>query len=374
MPFDIAQIFRTNKTLAIWAAFFGLVWLTSYYGLFGLVFITYILCFLFNGPIERLAAKTHWPRALWTTVVYLVFLAVVLTIISSVVPKLGAESSAFLKKLPETLETLRKHLDQWAWLAPDMAAPISKVKDYLALEALVGFKAETLFAVAVNSFNQISTYVSTFLLGTLFSFLIMLDFPKLRAKTIGLRDSRLRDIYDVTAGSVVRFAVVVGMGFRAQMMIAGVNTVLTALGLYVLGIQPVGLLSTVVFFCGLIPVLGTFISSAPIVLVAVNTVGPSHALWAIVMIILVHTIETYILNPRIVAAMFKISPLVTLMILYVGHKLFGLWGMVLGVPVSVFVFRYVILGLNLEVGGGAPRAPSPSASAQEGAAKEGGRG
>ena len=348
MAFDIAQILRTNKTLAIWAAFFGLVWLTSYYGLFGLVFTTYILCFLFGGPIEKLAARTRWPRALWTTAVYLVFLAVVLTIISSVVPKMGTESAAFLKKLPDTLETLRKHLDQWAWLAPDMAAPISKVKDYLALEALVGVKAETLFALAVNSFNQITTYVSTFLLGTLFSFLIMLDFPKLRARTISLRDSRLRDIYDVTARSVVRFAVVVGMGFRAQMMIAGVNTVLTALGMYLLGIQPVGLLSTVVFFCGLIPVLGTFISSAPIVLVAVNTVGPSHALWAIVMIIIVHTIETYVLNPRIVAAMFKISPVITLMILYVGHKLFGLWGMVLGVPVTVFILRHVILGVDMD--------------------------
>lgn len=348
MPFDIAQILRTNKTLVIWAAFFGLVWLTSYYGLFGLVFITYILCFLFNGLIERLAAKTRWPRVIWAVVVYLVFLAAVLTIISSVVPRIGAESSAFFKKLPDTLETLRTHLDQWAWLAPDMAAPIAKVKDYLTLEALVGVKAETLFSLAVNSLNQISIYVSTFLLGTLFSFLIMLDFPNLRAKTIALRDSRLRDIYDVTARSVVRFAIVVGMGFRAQMMIAGLNTLLTALGMYVLGIQPIGLLSTVVFFCGLIPVLGTFISSAPIVLVAVNTVGPSHALWAIGMIIIVHTIETYILNPRIVAAMFKLSPLVTLMILYVGHKLFGLWGMVLGAPVSVFILRYVILGVDLE--------------------------
>ncbi|MFU2208593.1 AI-2E family transporter [Solidesulfovibrio sp. C21] len=348
MAFDIVQFLRTNKTLTIWAAFFGLVWLANFYGLFGLVFITYILCFLFNGLIHTLAVKTRLPRTLWAAVVYIVFVTVVLTIVSSVLPKLGSESTSFLKKLPDTLETLRGHLDNWAWLAPDMAAPIAKVKDYLSLEALVGVKAQTLFTIAVNSFNQISTYVSTFLLGTLFSFLIMLDFPNLRAKTISLRDSRLRDIYDVTARSVVRFAVVVGMGFRAQMLIAAVNTILTAIGMHFLGIEPVMLLSTVVFFCGLIPVLGTFISSAPIVLVAVNTTGPHHALWAIVMIIIVHTIETYILNPRIVAAMFKISPLVTLMILYVGHKLFGLWGMVLGVPVSVFIFRYVILGSDLQ--------------------------
>ena len=346
MSFDLVQFLRTNKVLAIWGAFFGLVWLISLYGLFGLVFITYILCFLFHGPIERLANVTRCSRILWSVIIYLVFLTVVLSLLSFVLPKLGSESTAFLKKLPDTLEKLRGHLDEWAWLVPDMAAPIAKVKDYLALESLVGVKAETLLAVVITTFTQISNYVSTFLLGTLFSFLIMLDFPNLRAKAIGLRHSRLHDIYDVTARSVVRFAVVVGMGFRAQMFIAAVNTLMTALGMLLLGIEPIALLSTVVFFCGLIPVLGTFISSAPIVLVAINTTGPGHALWAIVMILIVHTIETYVLNPRIVAAMFKISPVITLMILYVGHKLFGLWGMVLGVPVTVFIFRHVILGAD----------------------------
>lgn len=346
MSCDILQFLRANKVLVIWAAFFVLVWLISTSGLFGLVFITYILCFLFHGPIERLASLTRISRIFWTVLLYLVFLAVVLTVLSFVLPKLGAESTAFVKKLPDTLERLRDHLDQWAWIVPDMAAPIAKIKDYLALEALVGVKTETLFALVVTTFTQISTYVSTFFLGMLFSFLIMLDLPGLQAKTLLLRNSRLRDIYDVTARSVVRFAVVVGMGFRAQMLIAAVNTLLTSCGMWLLGIEPIALLATVVFFCGLIPVLGTFISSAPIVLVAINTTGPGHAMWAIVMIIIVHTIETYVLNPRIVAAMFKISPVVTLMILYVGHKLLGLWGMVLGVPITVFLFRHVILGTD----------------------------
>lgn len=350
MSFDILHFLRVNKILVIWGAFFALVWLISASGLFGLVFITYILCFLFHGPIERLATMTRCSRILWTVIIYLLFLALVLTILAFILPKLGAESTAFLKKLPETLENLRGRLDQWAWIVPDMAAPIAKVKDYLALEALVGVKTETLFTLVITTFTQISTYVSTFLLGMLFSFLIMLDLPGLRARTIALRKTRLHDIYDVTARSVVRFAVVVGMGFRAQMLIAAVNTVMTAIGMLVLGIEPISLLSTVVFFCGLIPVLGTFISSAPIVLVAINTTGPGHALWAIVMIIIVHTIETYVLNPRIVAAMFKISPVITLMILYVGHKFLGLWGMVLGVPISVFLFRHVILGTDASNG------------------------
>jgi len=248
MAFDVAQFLRTNKVLAIWGAFFGLVWLINFYGLFGLVFITYILCFLFHGPIERLATVTRLSRILWTVVIYVVFLAVVLTLLAFILPRLGAESTAFLKRVPDTLEKLRGHLDEWAWIMPDLTAAIAKVKDYLSLEALVGVKTETMFSIIINTFNQITTSVSTFLLGTLFSFLIMLDFPKLRTKAIQLRQSRLRDIYDVTARSVVRFAVVVGMGFRAQILIAAINTALTALGMLALGIEPIALLSTVVFF------------------------------------------------------------------------------------------------------------------------------
>jgi predicted PurR-regulated permease PerM len=64
---------------------------------------------------------------------------------------------------------------------------------------------------------------------------------------------------------------------------------------------------------------------------------------ALLMISFVHMVEAYILNPRIVSAVFKINPLLTLIILYVGHSLFGLWGVLLGVPVSVYVYRYILM-------------------------------
>jgi predicted PurR-regulated permease PerM len=57
----------------------------------------------------------------------------------------------------------------------------------------------------------------------------------------------------------------------------------------------------------------------------------------------VHVVEAYILNPRIVSAVFKINPLLTLIILYLGHSLFGMWGVLLGVPTAVYVYRYIIL-------------------------------
>lgn len=66
-----------------------------------------------------------------------------------------------------------------------------------------------------------------------------------------------------------------------------------------------------------------------------------------------HFVEAYILNPRVVSAIFKINPLLTLIILYLGHTLFGIWGVLLGVPTAVYVYRYIIL-TPLDTGSGDP--------------------
>jgi predicted PurR-regulated permease PerM len=67
------------------------------------------------------------------------------------------------------------------------------------------------------------------------------------------------------------------------------------------------------------------------------------AVKSIIMIAFIHAVEAYILNPNIVSAVLKINPLLTLIILYLGYTLFGLWGALLGVPVAVYVYRYIIM-------------------------------
>ncbi|MEE9436023.1 MAG: AI-2E family transporter, partial [Candidatus Adiutricales bacterium] len=119
-------------------------------------------------------------------------------------------------------------------------------------------------------------------------------------------------------------------------------TTLTTIGLYILDIHPIVVMASIVFFAGLVPVVGTFISSAPICLLAFNSGGINLVFLAMIMIILVHTLETYVLNTRIVSAVLKINPVLVLIILYMGHTLFGLWGVLLGVPVAVYIFRYAI--------------------------------
>ncbi|MFH1137885.1 MAG: AI-2E family transporter [Pseudomonadota bacterium] len=342
MAFNIAGFIRVNKRFFIWAVFFSLLFLMR--GMFGLIFLTYILCFIFNGLIERLSARTPLPRRLWTVIIYLTFLTLLVALGAVVAPTMGAESTIFFKQLPHTIDQFHDYLDKQAAAQPNLSLVYFRLKHFLSLERLLGMDGQTVTSIFLASFNRVTHYFSFFLLGTLFSFFILFDFPNLKARARALKNTRLKEIYEETADSVVQFALVVGAAFQAQIMIAWVNTALTALGLYLLNIEPVALLSAIVFFCGLIPVLGVFISSAPILLLAFNSGGAAVFSFALLMILIVHLVEAYILNPRIFSAVFKINPVLTLIILYLGHKFLGLWGVVLGIPITVYLYRYAILG------------------------------
>ena len=53
MTFNISEFIRVNRVYFIWAVFMGLLYL--FRNMFGLVFITFIMCFIVSGA-------THWIR------------------------------------------------------------------------------------------------------------------------------------------------------------------------------------------------------------------------------------------------------------------------------------------------------------------------
>ncbi|MFP6739806.1 MAG: AI-2E family transporter, partial [Planctomycetota bacterium] len=60
-------------------------------------------------------------------------------------------------------------------------------------------------------------------------------------------------------------------------------------------------------------------------------------------ILVIHLIEAWILNPKILGDMLHLHPVMVLAILAVGEHFFGVWGLLLGVPVIVYILRFVIL-------------------------------
>lgn len=181
-------------------------------------------------------------------------------------------------------------------------------------------------------------------LALLLSFFITLDVPRLAKGLRRLQESRASHFYEEIAPGLISFGRLIGRAFQAQGVIALVNTVLTFAALKFLNVENEFFLSAIVFICSFIPVLGTVLSSVPIAAMAMIQDGGSFmlAVWVVVAILVIHFIETSVLNPKIVGEMLHLHPVMVLAILTISEHFFGIWGLLLGCPVMVYIIRFVI--------------------------------
>jgi predicted PurR-regulated permease PerM len=161
---------------------------------------------------------------------------------------------------------------------------------------------------------------------------------------------------------------------RGQLTIMLVNGTLTLIGLLILKVPFAFALAFLATILYVVPIFGTILSSIPIVLLALTGGGLSKGLLALGWILVIHALETYVLNPKIMGDASKIHPVLIVLALVVGERSSGIVGALLAVPVAsvvVAVFRFLHRKLaELDERAAVPPDRSSPAAAPEPAPKE----
>ena len=236
MPFSISAFIRVNRVYFIWAAFMALLYL--FRDMFGLVFITFIMCFIASSITHNLRRKYHWSRRSIVIGIYILFLVGVAAFLTLIPTRILSETINFTEQLPNSMNTFKSWVITLTDINEMIAPLIAQIKNVLLPETAVVSAWNIVRGVLEKGLH----YFGWFFLAMLFSFLIMFDLPHLSKGVRHLRFTRLSEAYHETADSIILFAKVVGENFRAQLIIPAINTVLTAICLHILGINAVALL------------------------------------------------------------------------------------------------------------------------------------
>ena len=97
------------------------------------------------------------------------------------------------------------------------------------------------------------------------------------------------------------------------------------------------LVSFIIGVTNIIPFFGPFIGAIPSFLL-ILFVAPVKALWFLVIILIIQQIDGNIIGPKILGDSLGISPFWILFSILIAGKLLGFIGMVLGVPLFVFIY------------------------------------
>ncbi len=351
-----------GRKLLIWGIFFLVLYLLRHF--LPLIFLTFVFAYIAEHGVQGLAHRIRSRKAR-TAIVFLLMISVIGLVVTYLGPELKNQAADFLKTAPDYLHEVDRIVEEQRKTQPWVGEILGDRKAKDLLGDLLGIHGQTSVEAApppgeplpsllpeqsgtetlrklFSIFKNAVGLTTAFLLALLFAFLIVRDLPRISRGVVALKGTKLRFLYDEVANSVFRFGLVLGRFLEAQLVIALVNTALTTIGMTALGIRPLAFLAGVVFLCSFIPVAGVFISTVPICLVALKISGFSLVLWVILMVTLVHMVEAYVLNPMIMGHHLKLNPVLVLAVLIVGHELFGLWGLLLGVPTVTYFFTHAI--------------------------------
>jgi predicted PurR-regulated permease PerM len=126
---------------------------------------------------------------------------------------------------------------------------------------------------------------------------------------------------------------VIGGYIRGQLIMSSTIGLLVGIGMTIAGMPYGVLLGVVAFILEFVPIIGTILSGAFCVLLALSK-GWVIALIVLIYFVIVHVVEGDILAPRIVGRAVGVHPAVSLFALLAGAELFGIWGAVLGSPLA----------------------------------------
>src|SRR5258708_24322708 len=139
---------------------------------------------------------------------------------------------------------------------------------------------------------------------------------------------------------------VIGGYIRGQLILSLLIGLLVGFGMALLHVPFAILLGVLAFVFAFVPVLGTFISGAACVLLAL-TQGWVWAVIVLVYFIFIHIFEGDLVGPRIVGKAVGLHPIVSLVALIAGSELFGIWGAIFASPIAGIV-QALLIALWLE--------------------------
>ncbi len=296
---------------------------------------------LFPAAVGPKAARAR--RLVSLSLASILILGIVVLVVILVIPQLTQSIMTLAERLPEELAVLQ------AWLT-GIVADYPDIRDAIAtysfdLEYFGRIVADFLSKGASSFFSSTFSFAASIVNGIVMAILGIVFAYYLLAKkeTFGSQARRLlqaflppawaRKILSVaalTSHTFARFitgqcleAVILGLMFLATMLLFGFPYAM--------------LISVLITFTALIPIVGAFIGCfVGMLLIAI--INPVLSIWFLILFLVLQQIEENLIYPRVVGNSVGLPAIWVLVAFTVGGKLYGIIGMLVFIPLCSVLY------------------------------------
>ena len=291
-----------------------------------------ILYYLMNPVVDYLE-KQRIPRIY--SIIGLFVLVVALIVWGSVViiPKIQEQTVSFVGNFPKYVDTIDNKLTEI------LRDPLfNQFRDQLesAGEKFVSSAGDMLQDISKSTVQSLGSFVgavATVLVAVLtmpfILFYLLKDGKQLAPYFVKFLPTRMRK---PTLKVLAEMNDQVSSYIRGQLTVAFAVAIMFMIGFAIIGLDYAVTLGIVAGFLNLIPYLGSFLAMIPAVFLAI-VAGPVMLVKVLIVFALEQTIEGRLISPLVLGNQLAIHPVTILLVLLTSGKLFGIIGVILGIPV-----------------------------------------
>lgn len=274
--------------------------------------------------------------------VYLLVIIFLVLIFSFVLPQLVKSISGLINYIPQYSKELFNTID-------NMVDKVIINETMLeTIEKTSASVVSTMKTVLSNAVPAIVSFISNFasnviniVIAVIVSIYLLFDKDHLKYQyrvivRAFLSEKNANRVLRVTELTANTFSDFIG----GQIIDAIIIGVLCSIGLFVLNIPYALLIGTIVGFTNIIPYFGPWIGSIPSVFI-LFMVKPMYAIIFIIFIVILQQVDANIIYPNIVGSSVGLEALFVTFSIIVGGGLFGLVGMILGVPTFAVIYTLI---------------------------------
>lgn len=338
------------------ASAFGVVWQVAFPVVLGGM-MAYVLNLLMNQFEKRLYPNTdkkwlqHTRRPLAIVLSILVITLVVAGIIGLVVPQLITAISTLVEAVPTVTNSVQTWVEEQQHLIP-MFNDLMEQVDFNWSSVMSSFAEignRLLRGVAESSVSLLSSSasaVTTFVLSVMFALYILVSKEKLGKNFNDILISYLSDEQVRIVKNILNVTDDVFSNYITGTVIeAFILGFIVSLGLWAIQMPYAAMLGALQGALAFIPLVGAFLAGFVGVIIQF-AVSPINALIYLIFVIVVQQLEGDLIYPRVVGDSIGLPGMWVLAAVTVGGGLFGISGILLGVPVFATIYKLFSLDIS----------------------------
>lgn len=310
---------KISPSIVIFTALFiAGIWLAmQIQAIIFMTFIAYIISVGLNKGIDKLENRFKLHRIFGVLIIYSLFLSTISLFLAFIFPPLIKEvSNLFYNvQLPMIFQGQFKNFE----------VNFSSIK---SLMDAFGTSVSTAFTIISSTFSGAFVAITTMVVSLYFS----LEKPRL-IKDIAtiINKNRIEEVktffHEVDNQ--------LGNWIRGEIILMSVIGAMTFLGLVAFKIPYALPLAIIAGTLEVVPNIGPLFSAIPAVAVAFLTFGWPTALAVAVLYLVIQQLENNLIVPKIMKTNVNINPLVSILGILIGAKVFGIVGALLAVPIFI---------------------------------------